>query len=256
MRISARTRARLGTAGGVVVAVISILGIFGGDFIGDAADAIADNIIFSGGFAIGLLLIGISNLDWIRNTLGLYSPAARGQLYRDWLYKAGYSITDRLDEECHFRFLARDPQGRQLTFMMLMKVADVLSIGVGFSVDESAKENILKIEPNALEAVADRLRLEMARYGILFTNIAPPFEKVTLSISVPADESLDEYRFFEKVNFVRNAHVLYSVLLPQGMNIVSYGLPIEAEKEPSDNDVGNCRKDGRQSCQVSRLGEE
>jgi hypothetical protein len=238
MRISARTRGRLATVGGVVVSGISILGVFGGGFIGDAADAIADNVIFSILLAFGLLLVGISNLDWIRGMLGLYSPAARGRLYRDWLYKAGYSITDRPDEECHFRFLACDPQGRPLTFSILKEQADILAIGAGFTASESAKQAMEKMEATALEMVADRLRVEMARFGILYTNIAPPFERVTLNINVPADESLDEYRFFEKVNFVRNAFVLYTVLLPQGVNLIQQAFPSETQQETGDKGNG------------------
>lgn len=222
-------RKRLFTLGAGVIAVVGAIGTFGWGIFRDAGRDVGDRPFLFAVLLFGLVLTAVSNLDWVRGVLGLQSPAHLGRTYRDWLLRAQYSVTEKATPDNHFNFNAIDPQGRPLTFAMTKKKPGILMIAVGFNLNDPG-DALAKMDPGALEVVAGRLQLEMARYGVLYQNLAPPFHDTVLHTTVVADDSLDEYRFFQKVDYMRNAHILFSILFEAGMNLALQSIPVEPSK--------------------------
>ncbi len=234
--IPATIRNRLFTLGGSVIALVGVVATFGGGFFEDAADDIENRPALFALVFLGLILVAVANLDWIRGVLGLQSPVHFGRIYREWLHAAKYGVTDSTTPDSHFAVSAKDPQGRAVTLQITKRQPSRLHFSTGFGLvkDEISESALSKMDPQALDAVAARLQLEMARYGVLYAGLKPPFERVVLTTSAVADVSLDEYRFFEKLDYIRNAHVLFSVLFDTGMNLAIASIAVEPADVPEE----------------------
>ena len=195
--------------------------------------ALEVTLIFLGVLALMAYLANTGRSLWPKGKKEEKDEKALGQQYRDWLLAAGFAVENLPeDDENHFGFAATR-QGRPVNIVMTKAGGRVVTFGLKFSTGNAAtKKLVARMDADLLDAAAKELQLEMVRYGVGYQNLQPPFENVLLVITAVVDQSLDEYRFFEKVRYMSNASILYTILLERGLNLAlgSLGQDDEADK--------------------------
>jgi hypothetical protein len=213
MTLPANFRPRVMTIGGLLISTATALGIIGTESLEGLWSDVEEHPYLAVGVLIGLLLVVVGNFEYLMSWLGFDSPKFTERLIREWLDDAGYKVQRNPSDLCHFRFMANDPQGRPLTIAMVKKEPTLIFIGTGLGIGGAALEKVKAFEPLTLTSLAMMLQVELARYGVGYEKLSPPFDQVGLSTRLVGGVSLSRYEFFEKVNFMRNAFILFQNLL-------------------------------------------
>jgi hypothetical protein len=131
---------------------------------------------------------------------------------RDWLDNSGYSIAT-IEDNNEFHFIMTDNVGFRASILQLKNGSPIQVVSPRHTASTEQIAVYQSLDPQSQKEFWRRVRLELLRYGVSFSNLRLEGDGVSFSESVAVSPSLDGREFLRRVLFVRSGARLYQELL-------------------------------------------
>lgn len=143
-----------------------------------------------------------------------------------WLQKDGWTITLTPEDDCLFKFKAKDSFDRSVVVARPVEHENFITLGGFWNISGGMKEGIKHFTPEQLEEMLQDLRLAISKVGYDYEGLGSPFIYFKLQTRMACDESMTRALFFEKVSLMRNMQIIIQQLVKRAFARAGIEVPL------------------------------
>ena len=133
------------------------------------------------------------------------------------LIKLGVALRKDKNDKAKFQFTITH-SNEHIVIAQLLDNLDLLTFGIKLNVIEGDRELLDKVTARQESTVIEDLKIEMARFGVMYQGIIHPLRSITIMTAVPS-VGLSEASLLGGIEFIRRARILLQSLIRKEVRI-------------------------------------